>query len=99
MTGIAGYFSLAPKVGLVKGVHHDNHSACCLFERCVVLILVPVRDSFRNMAISAVQTCGGGNEPHRAHEFVYWNASEDLDILKHIFRHYRLRSCGGRTTG
>jgi hypothetical protein len=42
------------------------------------------------MAVRAIHIQGGGEETHRAHEFVHGNSAKDLNIFEDVFRHLLL---------
>src|SRR5579862_4509408 len=85
MAGPASHLPLPPEVVLIDAIHHQDHPARSLLTFTVVLcVCLPI--FFRDMAIGAVEARVGGKKAHGIHKFLHGNSSQDLNILKDIFR-------------
>ena len=88
MAGVAGYYARSPEIGLIEGLHHQNHSACCRLAGGLFGEDAPIALHFRfEMAIDAVIVSGCGNEPHRVHEFIHRDSLEHGNVFESLFRH------------
>ncbi len=95
MAGVAGHRGPSAEAALVERVDHENHLARGLFPGNVVGKLRPVFESFREVAMSAVQAQVGGKNPHCIHELSHGKPLKHLDVFENIVSHQRLLRWGG----
>ena len=94
MAGIARHLAFPGKVRLIKGIHHQDHSAGHLFTRIIQRVAGRVGWV---VAFRAVHAQSRGNKTHGAHELVHGESAKHLNILENVVRHQRLFLLGSLT--